>query len=26
MPFDPEAYVRAKILALVDYLNRLQIY
>ncbi len=24
MPYDPEAYVRGKILALIDYLNRLQ--
>lgn len=26
VPFDAEGYVRAKILAVVDYLNRLQIY
>ncbi len=26
VPFDAEAYVRAKILAVVDYLHRLQIY
>lgn len=26
VPFDADAYVRARILALVDYLNRLQIY
>lgn len=25
MPYDPEAYVRARILALIEYINRLQV-